>query len=320
MDYPSWMWIGFNAAVLVLLALDLGVFHRKTHQVSIKEALAWSTFWIALSLALNYYIYTHIGHKQGLEFFAGYILEKSLSVDNLFVFLLIFGYFRVPAAYQHRVLFLGILGALIMRALFITLGVVLIHKMHFVLYIFGAFLIFSGIKMCFMDDDANPENVVVLWVKKRFPMTDEFHGSKFFVRIDGKLHATPLLLVLVAMETTDVLFAVDSVPAVLGVTQDAFIVYTSNIMAILGLRALYFALAGLMEYFHYLKYGLSLILVFIGVTMVFEKWIHLDITIELGIIGAILGISMLCSLFFKAPPEAAEAEPEGEPEVEEVTP
>lgn len=299
------MWIAFNVAVLVLLALDLGVFHRKSHQVGMKEALGWSAFWILLSLSFNYWVYLEFGQDKGLEFLTGYVLEKSLSVDNLFVFLLIFSYFKVPPAYQHRVLFLGILGALIMRAIFIGVGVALINQFHWLLYIFGAFLIFSGIKMWAVDDeDANPENAVVRWVRGWFPMTKEYHGTKFFVTIDGKRHATPLLIVLVAMETTDVLFAVDSIPAILGVTQDAFIVYTSNIMAILGLRALYFALAGLMEFFHYLHYGLSLILIFIGVKMVGEKYFEIPIPVALGVIGGLLFFSMVFSLIFKKKEEA----------------
>ncbi len=293
------MWIAFNVAVLFLLALDLGVFHRKSHAVGIKEALAWSVFWVALSLALNYWIYIH-DHQAGLEFLAGYLLEKSLSVDNLFVFLLIFSYFKVPPKYQHRVLFLGILGALVMRAVFIVAGVALIHHFHFLIYFFGAFLVWSGLKMWAHDeDDANPENAVVRAVKGWFPMTSDYHGNKFFVKVDGKRMATPLLIVLVAMETTDVMFAVDSIPAVLGVTQDAFIVYTSNIMAILGLRALYFALAGLMDYFEYLRYGLSAVLIFIGLKMLLEAYIEIPTPVALGVLGSLLLISMLASFVIK---------------------
>lgn len=311
-DYPLWMWISFNLAVLFLLALDLGVFHRKGHQVSIKEALLWSAFWIILSLSFNGWIYVNMGKTEGLEFLAGYLLEKSLSVDNLFVFLLIFSYFKVPPAIQHRVLFLGILGALVMRALFIGLGVVLIHKFHFLLYVFGAFLVWSGAKMAMHDEDedANPENAIVRWVRGFFPVTPDFHGQRFFVKIDGRLHATPLLIVLVALETTDVMFAVDSIPAVLGVTQNAFIVYTSNVMAILGLRSLYFALAGLMEYFHYLRYGLSFILVFIGAKMLVEPWFKVPIPVALGVIGGTLLLSVVISLLIK--PKEKEA-----PETEE---
>lgn len=299
MEYTNTMWIGFNVAVLFLLALDLGVFHRKNHAVGIKEALAWSVFWIALSLGFNYWVYTQ-NEQAGIEFLTGYLLEKSLSVDNLFVFLLIFSYFKVPPAFQHRVLFLGILGALVMRAVFILLGVALIERFHWLLYAFGLLLIYSGIKMLFFDDDdANPENAVVRAVRRWIPVTSDFHGTRFFVTIDGKRHATPLLIVLVALETTDVLFATDSIPAILGVTQDAFIVYTSNIMAILGLRALYFALASLMDYFEYLRYGLAAVLVFIGVKMLIDEYYKIPTPVALGVLGGLLVISMLASVFFK---------------------
>jgi tellurite resistance protein TerC len=300
-------WAVFNGIVLVLLLLDLGIFHREAEKVSVRQAIGWSAFWIALSLAFNGWIYHEFGSEKGMEFLAGYILEKSLSVDNLFVFLLIFSYFKVPAESQHRVLFFGILGALILRGVFIYLGVTLVHKFSWILYLFGAFLVYSGFKLLGSgdDDDANPENVIVRKLRKRLNMTDGFRGQKFFVIEDGVRKATPLLLVLVAVETSDVLFAVDSIPAVFGVTKDPFIVYTSNVMAILGLRALYFALAGLIEYFHYLNYGLAAILIFIGAKMLGEKYVHLPIALELGIIGALLMASVGASLLF---PKAAEAE------------
>lgn len=304
-------WAIFNGIVLLLLLLDLGLFHRQPEKVSVRQALGWSVFWIALSLAFNGWIFHSLGHEKAMEFLAGYILEKSLSVDNLFVFLLIFSYFKVPAEFQHRVLFFGILGALILRGVFIILGVTLVHKFSWILYIFGAFLIYSGIKLLGGDDDddANPENAIVRRLRTRLRMTDGYREQKFFVIEDGVKKATPLLLVLVAVETSDVLFAVDSIPAVFGVTKDPFIVYTSNVMAILGLRALYFALAGLIEYFHYLNYGLAAILIFIGAKMLGEKWLHMPIALELGIIAALLGLSVGASLLFPKPPKD-ETEPE----------
>lgn len=295
-------WAVFNGIVILLLLLDLGVFHRSAERVSVRQALFWSAFWIALSLAFNGWIYHTHGSEKGMEFLAGYILEKSLSVDNLFVFLLIFSYFKVPAELQHRVLFFGIIGALVLRGIFIYLGVTLVREASWILYFFGAFLVYSGFKLLTHsdDDDANPENAIVRAIRKRIKLTDGYRDQKFFVIEDGVRKATPLFLVLIAVETSDVLFAVDSIPAVFGVTKDPFIVYTSNVMAILGLRALYFALAGLVEYFHYLKYGLSFILIFIGCKMLGEKYIHLPISVELGIIGLLLGTSVAASLIFPA--------------------
>lgn len=307
-------WVIFNGIVLLLLLLDLGIFHRQAEKVSVRQALLWSSFWIALSLCFNGWIYQQFGQEKGMEFLAGYILEKSLSVDNLFVFLLIFSYFKVPAELQHRVLFFGILGALVLRGVFIYLGVTLVHQFSWILYLFGAFLVYSGFKLLGSDDDgdANPENVLVRAVRKRLRMTDGFRDQKFFVVEDGVRKATPLLLVLVAVETSDVLFAVDSIPAVFGVTKDPFIVYTSNVMAILGLRALYFALAGLIEYFHYLNYGLAGILIFIGTKMLGEKYLHLPISVELGIIAAMLGASVVASLLFPKKTEAEDIETLGD--------
>ena len=299
-------WVAFNAVVIFLLLLDLGVFHRKSERVSIQAALGWTAFWIALSLAFNGWIYNEFGQDKGLEFLAGYILEKSLSVDNLFVFLLIFSYFKVPPEVQHRVLFFGILGALVLRGVFIYLGATLVHQFHWVLYLFGAFLVFSGLKLFFVDDDEdqNPENALVRAVRARVKLTDGFRGDKFWVRENGRLLATPLFLVLIAVETSDVLFAVDSIPAIFGVTDDTFIVYTSNVMAILGLRALYFALAGLLEYFHYLNYGLATVLIFIGAKMLGENYFDLSIQAELGIIAAVLLASVVASVIFPKEVEA----------------
>ena len=296
----SWqLWTVFLGAVLFMLLLDLGVFHKEPKKVSVQEALGWTAFWIFISLVFNYWIFHQYGHQKGMEFLAGYILEKSLSVDNLFVFLLIFNYFKVPPKLQHRVLFFGIIGALVLRGVFISIGSAIIHQFHWVLYLFGAFLVFSGVKLLLHDDDdANPENAVVRAVRARVKLTEGFRGDNFFVVENGVKYATPLFLVLVAIETSDVLFAVDSIPAIFGVTEDPFIVFTSNVMAILGLRAIYFALAGLLEYFHYLNYGLSGVLIFIGAKMLGEHWFELSTPIELGVIAAMLSLSVVASILF----------------------
>jgi tellurite resistance protein TerC len=292
------LWVIFNIFVLAMLALDLGVFHRKAHVVKIKEALLLSAFWITLALLFNLLVYFWRGPETALEFLTGYLIEKSLSVDNLFVFLLIFSYFRVPSLYQHKVLFWGILGALIMRAIFILTGITLIQKFHWVIYIFGAFLILSGIKIALQKDkEIHPERNPVLKLFRRFmPVTDGYEDSKFFIKRAGRLLATPLLVVLLVVETTDIFFAVDSVPAILAITLDPFIVYTSNVFAILGLRALYFALAGLMPLFHYLHYGLSAILVFVGVKMLLANIYKIPIAIALSVVASILLISVIASI------------------------
>ncbi|MBI4535910.1 MAG: TerC family protein [Ignavibacteriae bacterium] len=290
-----------------MLALDLGVFHKKAHAVSIKEATLWSVVWITLSLLFNIGLYFWVLSNTGstdeatrisLEFLAGYLIEKSLSVDNIFVFILIFSYFGVPPQYQHKVLFWGVLGALIMRALFIWAGVVLISRFEWILYIFGAILFVSGWKMMFQKEtEVHPEkNIFIKLAKRFFPVTTVFESQKFFIRKDGKLFITPMLLVLITVETTDVVFAVDSIPAVFGVTRDPFIVYSSNVFAILGLRALYFVLSGVMNTFYYLKHGLSLILVFIGVKMLIADFIHIPITISLLVIAAVLALSVGSSI------------------------
>lgn len=309
-------WVGFNSAVLFMLLLDLGVFHRKSERVSVRAALGWTAFWVVLSLAFNAWIWHQFGQEKGMEFLGGYVLEKSLSVDNLFVFLLIFSYFKVPAELQHRTLFFGILGALVLRGIFIYLGATLVHQFHWILYLFGAFLVFSGLKLLFLeeDDDQNPENAIVRAIRARIPLTDKYHGEKFFVRVNGVLTATPLFLVLIAVETSDVLFAVDSIPAIFGLTEDTFIVYTSNVMAILGLRALYFALAGLLEYFHYLNYGLAVVLIFIGAKMLAENYITLSTQMELIVIGGVLTTAVVASVLF--PKKSSDTSP---PEVETDT-
>lgn len=289
----------FTGFILLMLGLDLGLLNRKDHVISIKEALLWSVFWIVLSLAFNVGVYYKLGADPALKFFTGYLLEKSLSVDNLFVFLLVFNYFKVPSKYQHKVLFWGIIGALIMRAVFIATGITLIEKFHWMIYVFGIFLIFTGIKMAMSKDaEINPEDNPVLKLFRRFmPFTNEYHDGNFFIRSDKRLLATPLFIVLLVVETTDVVFAVDSIPAILAISTDPFIVYTSNVFAILGLRALYFALAGLMELFHYLNYGLSFILAFVGVKMLLsDSSFKIPMGVALGVIGGVLIISVVASM------------------------
>ncbi|MBI2619480.1 MAG: TerC family protein [Ignavibacteriales bacterium] len=300
MTHDVWLWGVFNVFVLAMLVLDLRVFHRHAHEVRIKEALLWSLFWVVLSLLFNVGIYLFEGSEVALQFFTGYLIEKSLSVDNLFVFLVIFSYFKVPKKYQHKVLFWGILGALIMRGALIFLGVALINKFHWVLYIFGAFLVFTGVKMAFQDEtvEIHPENnLVVQFFKKFIPVTAGYHEGKFFVRVSGKMYATLLFVVIIIVETTDLVFALDSIPAIFAITRDPFIVYTSNVFAILGLRALYFALAGLLDLFRYLKFGLSIVLAFIGVKMLIEEIYDMPITIALGVVAGVLTMSILASLF-----------------------
>lgn len=298
-------WIIFNAFVLLLLALDLFVFHRKEHEIKIKEALLTSLFWIVLALGFNVLIYFWKGQDPALEFLTGYLIEKSLSVDNLFVFILIFNFFKVPLKYQHNLLFWGVLGALVLRGIFILVGVTLIAKFHFIIYILGAFLVYTGIKMAFTkEQDVDPEhNPIVNWVSRHVRLTKTAVGGKFFVKQNGKLFATPLFLVLIMIESTDVVFAADSIPAILAISKDPFIVYTSNVFALLGLRALYFALAGIMQLFHYLHYGLSLILAFIGVKLLISDIYHLDMRIALLVVGGILAVSVIASLLFPKPKE-----------------
>ena len=313
-----WLWVGFNLFVLIMLALDLGVFHRKSHVVSAKEAIAWSVFWISLALIFNLGIYFfwdsmspgsgYTNNEAALAFFTGYIIEKSLSVDNIFVFILIFSFFAVPATYQHRVLFWGILGALIMRGILIMVGSALLKEFHWIIYIFGAFLIFTGIRMALhKDEEINPEkNPVVRFFRKLMPVTQDFEGDKFFIRHAGKLMATPLFLVLLIIESTDLVFAVDSIPAIFAVTQDPFIIYTSNVFAILGLRALYFLLANVMDKFQYLKFGLSVVLTFVGVKMVIVDFYKIPVGLSLGVIAGILTISIMASMWKVQVPEAPE--------------
>jgi len=293
-----WLWVGFNAFILAMLALDLGVFHRKSHEVSVKEAAIWSGVWIALALTFNAGIYYFRGAEPSLQFLTGYLIEKSLSVDNIFVIALIFGFFAVPKAYQHRVLFWGILGALVMRAIFILAGAALLARFHWIIYIFGAFLLFTGIKMALhRNEEIHPEhNPVLKLVRRLVPVTNDYHEGHFFVRNAGKLMATPLFLVLVLVETTDLIFAVDSIPAIFAVTEDPFLVYTSNIFAILGLRSLYFVLAGVMDKFVYLKLGLSAILVFVGAKMLLTEVYKIPATVSLLVVVSMLAITIVASL------------------------
>jgi tellurite resistance protein TerC len=299
-----WGWVWFNVVVLAILALDLGVLHRKSEKVSLKEAATWSAIWVALSLCFAFAVYRTMGRQSGLEFLTGYLIEYALSVDNIFVFVLIFAYFGVPEKYQHRVLFWGIIGALVLRGVMIVAGSALVARFAWTLYIFGAFLVFTGIRMALQkDSDAyNPDKDPVLRLTRRLMrVTSDYRGDKFFVKepdVRGRERyaATPLFIVLLIVDTTDVIFATDSIPAIFAVTRDPFIVYTSNICAVLGLRALYFLLAGIIDKFVYLKLGLSLVLVFIGAKMLLEHYIHLPIVLSLGVVGAVLAISVLASL------------------------
>jgi tellurite resistance protein TerC len=297
-------WVGFNVVVLAILALDLGVLHRKSEKVSLREAAVWSGIWVALSLCFALAIYLTMGKQSGLEFLTGYLIEYALSVDNIFVFVLIFTYFNVPEKYQHRVLFWGIIGALVLRGVMIVAGSALVTRFSWTLYIFGAFLVFTGIRMALQKDDAayNPDRDPVLRAARKIvPVTKEYHGKKFFVREqrpDGTSHlaATPLFIVLLIVDTTDIVFATDSIPAIFAVTRDPFIVYTSNICAVLGLRALYFLLAGIVDKFVYLKLGLSMVLVFIGAKMLLEGVFHIPIGISLGVVALVLASSIVASI------------------------
>jgi len=313
-------WIAFNAFVLLMLAVDLMVFHRKSAKVSVREALIWTCVWVAMAFVFNIGIWHYSGEEKALEFLAGYLLEKSLSVDNLFVFLMVFAFFGVSSEHQHRCLFFGILGALVMRAIFIVVGVQLLNAFSWLIYVFGAFLIFTGIKMAFhKTTELNPDrNPIIRLAKRFFKVTREYEGESFFVRRDGILMATPLFIVLLVIETTDVLFALDSIPAVLAISRDPFIVYTSNVFAILGLRALYFALAGIMEIFHFLHYGLSFVLVFVGFKMVLHHKLHIPIEIALCVVAYTIYASIVISISFpsKEPRELDYSDSKRDPEAE----
>ena len=304
----DWMpWVLFHVFVFGMLALDLGVFHRKCHSIGFKEAIAWSGVWILLALLFNGVIHLWKGEQAALEFFTGYVIEKSLSVDNIFVFLVIFTYFKIPDKYQHRVLFWGIVGALIMRAIFIAAGITLLEKFHWLIYVFGAFLVLTGIKMAWahgkeMDLNTNP---ALKFFRKWVPMTEKLDGEKFFTVENGKKLATPLFAALIIVEFTDVIFAVDSIPAILAITKDPFIVYTSNIFAILGLRSLYFALAGILKYFRFLHYGLSVVLVFVGSKMLISEFYKVPILASLGVIATVILVSIVLSIIIPEKKTAA---------------
>jgi len=293
------LYVLFTVFIIAMLMIDLGVLQRKEKDVKIKEALGWSAFWIGLAVLFNVGLYLWHGKETSLQFFTGYLIELSLSVDNLFVFVLIFMYFKVPSHYQHKVLFWGIIGAQVMRGLLIGLGVALIAKFHWIIYLFGIFLVITGVKMGFQKEEmeVRPEkNILVRLVKKFIPVTSGYHGSRFFLKLEGRYYATLLFIVVLVVETTDLLFALDSIPAIFAITTDPFIVYTSNIFALLGLRSLYFALAGLMNLFHYLKIGLSIVLTFVGLKMLLVEIFPIPIGITLAVVGGVILLSIAASL------------------------
>jgi tellurite resistance protein TerC len=299
-----WLWIGFNVFVLAMLAVDLFVFHREAHAVRTAEALVWSVIWIVLALLFGAGVYAFMGREAGLEYFAGYLIERALSIDNIFVFILIFSFFRVPARHQHRVLFWGILGALLMRGAMIAAGAYLIHQFHWVIYVFGGFLVFTGIRMGthseeVLDLESNP---MIRLVRRLLPVSAGYRGEKFFVRehVAGvsRIVVTPLFVVLALIETTDLIFAIDSIPAIFAITDEPFIIYSSNIFAILGLRAMYFLLADVMDRFHYLKVGLSVVLVFVGVKMLATDVYKIPVGLSLAVIVLVLGVAMAASWFW----------------------
>ncbi len=297
-EISVWHWVGFVIAILFLLALDLGLFHRSAREVKIKEAMFWTALWFSLAMVFAWALVLIRGHQEALEFVTGYIIELSLSMDNVFAIALIFGFFRIPGLQQHRVLFWGIVGALLMRGIMIGAGAALIQKFHFVLYLFGAFLVYTGIKMTMAKEEGvHPEkNPLIRLARKFFPVSHELHGQKFTTTLNGRKALTPLALVLVMVETTDLIFALDSIPAIFAVTQKPFIVFTSNVFAILGLRSLYFVLAGAIGYFRYLKVGLSFVLVFIGLKMLAAHWYVLPTGISLAVVGGIIVVAMAASI------------------------
>lgn len=310
MDHSILLWSVFNVFIIAMLVVDLVVLHKEDEPVSIKEALYWTGIWIVLALIFGIGVYYYMGTQTALDYYTGYLIEKSLSVDNIFVFLLVFTYFKVPDEFQHKVLFWGIFGALVMRLLFIFTGVALIERFHWIIYVFGGFLVFTGIKLAMeKDKEVHPErNPILKLVRRFFPTTKSYHGSKFFIRKMGRLIATPLFIVLVVIETTDLVFALDSIPAILAITRDEFIIYSSNAFAILGLRALYFAVSGIMRLFHYLHYGLSLILVFVGVKMLLSDFYHIPTPYALVFIGGALTLSVIASILYPKEEDPVEAD------------
>lgn len=305
---PIWAWVGFFVFIAAMLALDLGVFQRESHEVKMKEALVWCGVWFALAMGFNALVWYWRGAELGQQFLASYLIELCLSIDNVFVFILIFAYFKVPARWQHRVLFWGIIGAVLMRAVFILVGVNVIARFHWVLYIFGAFLVYTGVKMALpgkTDVDVNPDhNPVVRLFRKFWPVSPRNEHGHFFTTHEGRRMATPLFIVLIVVETTDVIFALDSIPAVLAITKDGFVALTSNIFAILGLRSLYFALSGVMQLFRYLKIGLAIILCFIGTKMLIEHWVEITTAVSLGVIAGVLAMSVMLSVLIREHPKS----------------
>jgi len=300
MDTSFWFYVAFTAFVLAMLAIDLGIFHRKAHVVRAKEAGAWVAVWMTLALTFTLTLLVWKGAESALLFATGYLIEQSLSIDNIFVIVMIFSYFRIPGKYQYRVLFWGIIGALLMRGLFIGMGALLIKRFGWIIYVFGAFLIFTGVKMALRQDEGfdAEQNVVMRTARRFLRVTREYHGQQFFTIQDGRRYATPLFLVLLLIEFTDLVFAVDSIPAIFAVTTNPFLVYTSNVFAILGLRSMYFLLAGIVHQFAYLKYGLALILVFVGFKMVLVDMVRIPIFVSLGVIAVTLTLSIIASLFY----------------------
>jgi tellurite resistance protein TerC len=298
MTEPIWAWGVFLLVVIAMLMVDLGVFHRKAHVLSMREATIWSIVWVVVALVFNAIVWVWLGHQKALEFFTGYLVEKALSADNIFVFAVLFNYFAVPPEYRHRVLFWGVLGAIVFRLTFILAGTALLKKFHWVIYIFGIIVIVSGIKLLMRKDgEIDPERNPVLRLARRFlPITPNYHGQKFFVRLNGKFMATPLMLVLLVVESTDIVFAIDSIPAIFAITRDPFIVFTSNVCAILGLRALYFLLEGMIRLFRYLDEGLAVILVFIGIKMLASEFYKIPTWVALGFVAAVLAITIALSL------------------------
>lgn len=313
-EHSLLLWGLFNVFIIAMLIVDLMVFNREAHKISVKESLVWTAIWIALACVFGVGVYWFMGGSTALDYYTGYLIEKSLSVDNIFVFLLVFQYFSVPAKLQHKVLFWGIFGALVFRALFIFGGVALLQNFHWIIYVFGAFLVFSGIKLALeKDKEVHPErNPVIKFVRKLIPVTKSFHGDDFFIKKAGKRVATPMFIVLIVIETTDIIFALDSIPAILAITQDEFIVYSSNAFAILGLRALYFALSAVMDKFHHLHYGLSLVLIFVGIKMLISEFYHIPTPWALGFIVVTLTASIFASIWF--PAEKSSIDPEQLPE------
>ncbi len=300
MEHSLTLWIVFNVFILAMLVVDLVVFNRKPHEISIKESLVWTGIWVLLDVIFGTGLYFFMSPAASLDYFTGYLIEKSLSVDNIFVFLLIFTYFGVEAKYQHKVLFWGIFGALVFRFIFIFAGVALLEQFHWIIYVFGAFLVFTGLKLGLeKDKEIHPNRNPVLKLVRRFiPITKNFYGQQFFIKRGSRIIATPMFVVLIVIETTDVIFALDSIPAIMAITRDTFLIYSANAFAILGLRALYFALSGVMRLFHYLHYGLAFILVFIGIKMLLENVIHIPTLFTLGVIVITLTLSVLASILF----------------------